>query len=43
MKRFAFAILLLLVLALAGLELAASRLEPATRPIEAATDVRAAP
>lgn len=40
MKTMALTILLLLVLALAGLEAAASRLEPATNPIEAGTPLR---
>jgi hypothetical protein len=40
MKRLALTLLLLLVLALAGLEAAASRLEPATNPIAAGTPLR---
>jgi hypothetical protein len=40
MTRWAFVILLLLTLALAGLEVAALRLEPAANPIEAGTALR---
>ena len=40
MKRWIVTILVLLTLALAGLELIAARLDPATNPIEAGTALR---
>ena len=40
MKRWTVVILLLLTLALASLEVVASRLVPATNPIEAGTTLR---